>query len=158
MTIRKARPEDGRRLLELIEALADFEKLPKPDESAKERLLKDLFAETPRVEVLLAELDGHAVGYAFFFETYSTFLALPTLYLEDLFVLPEYRGRKLGYGLFLGCVAEAHRRGCGRMEWEVLNWNIHAIEFYERLGAKRLGEWCGYRLPRADMAAILKSG
>lgn len=157
MLIRKAQPADGERLLFLIDALADFEKLPKPDTAAKQRLLRDVFGEHPRVEVFLAEVENAVVGYAFIFETYSTFLALPSLYLEDLFVLPEYRGRKIGYALFRQCVAEAQRRGCGRMEWTVLDWNRHAIDFYERLGARQLKEWFYYRLGRADMEDILKT-
>lgn len=156
MQIRKAKPEEGERLLFLIDALADFEKLPKPDAAARARLLSDVFCERPRVEVFLAEVDGKAVGYAFIFETYSTFQALPSLYLEDLFVLPEYRHRKIGYALFRQCVEEAHRRGCGRMEWAVLDWNQNAIDFYERLGARRLNEWFYYRLTRPDMEAVLK--
>jgi GNAT superfamily N-acetyltransferase len=79
------------------------------------------------------------------FETYSTFLALPTLYLEDLFVLEEFRGRRVGYALFSHCAQEALRRGCGRFEWAVLDWNQHAIEFYERLGARHLHDWRIYR-------------
>jgi GNAT superfamily N-acetyltransferase len=97
------------------------------------------------------------VGYAFVFETYSTFLALPTLYLEDLFVLPEYRGRKAGYALFRHCAEEALRRGCGRFEWAVLDWNRPAIEFYERLGAKHLHDWLIYRLDREGMERLTSS-
>jgi GNAT superfamily N-acetyltransferase len=102
-------------------------------------------------------VDGVPAGYTFVFETYSTFLALPTLFLEDLFVLPEYRSRKAGSALFRAMVREAHDRGCGRMEWSVLDWNQLAIDFYERYGARRLREWQSYRLLRADMAQILNS-
>src|SRR5215212_4861827 len=123
IAIRKAQPTDAPTILSLICALADFEKLPPPDEAAQTRLIEDAFAERPRFEVFLADVDSKAVGYAFFFETYSTFLARPTLYLEDLFVVPDYRKQRVGYALFRFCVAEAARRGCGRMEWTVLDWN-----------------------------------
>ncbi len=146
VTIRKAQPGDGPRILTLIVALAEFEKLPPPDEAAQQRLLADAFAERPRFEVFLAEVGGLAVGYAFLFETYSTFLAKPSLYLEDLFVLPEYRSLKVGYTLFQHCLTEAQRRGCGRLEWVVLDWNQPAIDFYQRQGATRLHDWLPYRI------------
>lgn len=154
--IRQAVPEDAPALLGLIDALADYEKLEPPDAAAKSRLVRDLFCERPRVESFLAIVDGVPAGYTFIFETYSTFLALPTLFLEDLFVLPEYRSRKAGSALFRAMVREAHDRGCGRMEWSVLDWNQLAIDFYERYGARQLREWLSYRLVRADMAQILE--
>lgn len=153
-TVRKAQPADADNILRLIRALADYEKLDPPDEAAQQRLIADAFAERPRFDVFLADLDGAIVGYAFVFETYSTFLARPTLYLEDLFVLPEYRQQKIGYALFKYCVAEAERRGCGRMEWVVLDWNRPAIDFYERQGARHLKEWHTYRLTTEDLARL----
>jgi GNAT superfamily N-acetyltransferase len=144
--VRAARREDAPAILKLVVALADFEKLPPPDEAAQQRLIADAFSPRPRVEIFLAEVEGEVVGYAFVFETYSTFLALPTLYLEDLFVLPEFRDQKVGYTLFTYCAKEAVRRGCGRFEWMVLDWNQHAIQFYERLGARHLHDWLVYRL------------
>jgi GNAT superfamily N-acetyltransferase len=153
--VRKIRPEDAPALVGLIDALADYEKLDPPDEAAKARLIRDLFSERPRVESFLATVEGAAAGYTFIFETYSTFLALPTLYLEDLFVLPAYRSRKVGSALFRAMVQEAHTRGCGRMEWSVLDWNQLAIDFYERYGAKRQREWLPYRMVRADMERCL---
>jgi GNAT superfamily N-acetyltransferase len=155
MLIRPAVRTDGEAWLSLIDALADYEKLPRPDASARQRLLRDAFGTQPRLKVFLAESAGAIIGYAMTFETYSSFLALPTLYLEDLFVLQEYRGRGAGYQLFRHCVAEAHRSGCGRMEWQVLDWNRPAIDFYERLGARQLKEWLSYRLLRKGMEAIL---
>lgn len=144
--IRPATAQDGPTIERLVIALADFEKLPPPDKAARERLLADAFGPKPRFEIFLAELDGQIAGYAFVFETYSTFLALPTLYLEDLFVLPEFRSRKVGYALFRHCAEEALKRGCGRLDWTVLDWNTHAIDFYKRLGAQHLADWHLYRL------------
>ena len=146
VNVRPATPDDAGVIIKLIIALAEFERLPPPDEAARERLLADAFGSRPRFEIFLAELDGQVVGYAFVFETYSTFLALPTLYLEDLFVLPEFRGQKVGYALMTHLAQEALSRGCGRLDWVVLDWNANAIAFYERLGAQPLDEWRLYRL------------
>ncbi len=154
--VRKAVAADAETLLQLIRALADYEKLTPPDQAAEGRLIRDMFGERPRIESMLVEVEGIPVGYTLFFETYSSFLALPTLYLEDLFVLPEFRKRKAGFALFREMVAESHRRGCGRMEWSVLDWNQLAIDFYERFGAVRLQEWHYYRLVREDMERILR--
>lgn len=146
IAVRKATPADSDLLIQLILGLAEFEKLPPPNEAAQQRLVNDAFGPHPRFEVFLAEIEGTVAGYAFTFETYSTFLALPTLYLEDLFVLPQYRGHKVGYALMLHLASEAVRRGCGRMEWVVLDWNTHAQDFYNRLGARHLPDWFYYRL------------
>lgn len=154
--IRPAKRADGEGLLSLIDALANFEKLPKPDTAARKRLLEDAFGARKRIDIFLAETDRKLVGYAVVFETYSTFLALPSLFLEDLFVLSEYRGRQIGYHLFVYCVNEALRRGCERMEWAVLDWNRQAIDFYERAGAHQLREWLSYRLGRTDMEKIVQ--
>jgi GNAT superfamily N-acetyltransferase len=154
--VRKLARADGPDLLALIDALAEYEHLDPPDAEAKARLIRDLFAERPRVEAFLALVDGVPVGYTFIYETYSTFLALPTLYLEDLFVLPAYRGQKAGSALFRAMIREAYARGCGRMEWQVLDWNRLAIDFYERYGAQHMKQWQPYRLVRADMERILE--
>ena len=156
--VRRAVPGDGPVILSLVRALADYEKLAPPDAPAQERLLNDLFGARPRLECHLGECDGVTAGYAFVFETYSSFLALPTLYLEDLFVLPGYRDRRVGSTLFRAMVALAYDRGCGRMEWSVLDWNRPAIEFYERLGARHMKEWLLYRLLREDMSKIVLPG
>ena len=146
ITIRRTRRTDARTFLSLVDALADYEKLPRPTPAARKRLVRDGFGARKRFESLLIEADSVSVGYAIFFETYSSFLALPTFYLEDLFVLPEYRGKGLGKRLFTACLTEAKRKKCGRMEWVVLDWNTPAIGFYERLGAKRLTDWITYRM------------
>lgn len=154
--VRRARPDEAPVLLQLILGLAEYEKLDPPDEAAQQRLVRDIFGETPRLEAWLAFVDGAAAGYALVLETYSSFLALPTLYLEDIFVKPEFRGCGAGKALFLRMVEEAERRGCGRMEWVVLDWNQPALDFYERFGAQRLNEWIAMRLTRADLERILK--
>jgi len=146
LTIRRARRSEGRIFLGLIDALADFEKLTRPDPAARRRLLRDAFGKRKRFDALLAFYDGTAVGYAIIFETYSSFLALPTLYLEDIFILPEYRSHGIGGRLFKHCLHEAKRRKCGRMEWVVLDWNKGAIRFYERIRARRMKEWLLYRI------------
>ncbi len=160
VTVRPARPDDAAVMLELIKALADYEKLDPPDAAAQARLIADAFGPAPRFSVFLAETIPpgatgiRVVGYAFVFETYSTFLALPTLYLEDLFVLPEYRSLGAGKALFEEMVSEADRRGCGRLDWVVLNWNQLARDFYARYGAQHLDDWCCYRLRREQFADI----
>ena len=158
LMIRPALPADAETILNLVRGLADYEHLPPPDRAAQDRLIRDMFSTPPRIQAFLAEYEGVAAGYTFIFETYSSFLAFPTLYLEDLFVLPAYRKKKVGYGLFLAMVGEAHRRGCGRMEWSVLDWNTPAIDFYKRFGATHLKEWHVYRLVRDDMENILDTG
>ncbi len=146
ITVRPLTPADVEAFLGLVDALADYERLPRPDPEARRRLAADALAHPPRFHVLLAELNGRPVGYAAYFESYSTFLARPTLYLEDIFVLAEARGRGVGRALMRALAREAVRRGCGRMEWLVLAWNRPAIGFYERLGASRLDDWLIYRL------------
>jgi GNAT superfamily N-acetyltransferase len=157
IVVRRAIPEDGLHWLALIEALASFEKLQPPDDAARERLMNDAFGSNPRFDVILAQISDKIVGYAITFETYSSFLALPTLFLEDIFVLSEYRRCGAGAELFKHCVQEAYRRNCGRMEWMVLDWNHPAMDFYERMGAERLKEWRPYRLDRASMKSIMGS-
>lgn len=144
--IRWARKKEGKSLFELIDALADFEKLKKPGRAARVRLLRDAFSAKRRFDVLLAFVQDKPVGYAVIFETYSSFRALPTLYLEDLFVLPEFRKQGAGLKLFRRCVVEVRRRGCGRMEWMVLDWNKNAIRFYRKQRAQHMKEWLLYRL------------
>ena len=154
LRVRQAVPADGPALLELVTALADYEKLPPPDAQARERLLRDGFGPAPRFQLLFGELDGRPVAYALYFFTYSSFLARPTLYLEDLFVLPDARRHGVG-GAMLRALAEAALTAdCGRMEWAALTWNRLAIDFYERLGAKSLEEWRTFRLDGTGIAAM----
>jgi GNAT superfamily N-acetyltransferase len=153
-TIRPAGLEDAGTLLGLIQALADYENLPPPDDEARRRLIADGFGEKPYYQSLLLEVDGRALGYALYFFTYSTFLARPTLYLEDIFVLPQERRQGLGSELMRHLAREAIAHGCGRMEWQVLDWNRPALDFYERLGARRLSEWLPYRLTQEEIARL----
>jgi GNAT superfamily N-acetyltransferase len=147
ITVRALTRGDVGTFISLIEALAEYEKLAPPDDMARNRLAHDAFATPPRFSVLLGELDHEIVGYAVFFETYSTFLALPTLYLEDIFVLPAARRKGVGEALMRACGEDAERRGCGRLEWQVLSWNDLALDFYEALGASPLhADWRSYRL------------
>lgn len=158
INIRTAGPEDFEVLLRLIDALADYEKLERPDAAARERLRRDGTGEAPLFQAYLAELDGEPVAYAITYRTYSSFLARPTLFLEDLFVLPDARGHGVGSALFRFVAGMALDEGCGRMEWVVLDWNRVAIDFYERMGARRLTEWYTYRLTREGMEHLLNGG
>ncbi len=146
LQIRRAEASDADTLFDLVAALAEFERLPPPDADARARLREHGWGERPRFEAWLAVLDGHAVGYLILLHTYSTFLARPTLYMEDVFVLPEYRKQGIGRALFEHAVRLAGERGCGRMEWCCLDWNVAAQRFYEASGARRLSEWVYYRL------------
>jgi GNAT superfamily N-acetyltransferase len=144
--VRGLEAADAPRLLELIDSLADYEKLPRPDLAARHRLLADALGESPRFRTLLVEVDGVVEGYAIYFFTYSTFRARPTLYLEDVFVMPARRGQGAGVALFRACAREALMTGCARMDWQVLSWNQPSIDFYTRLGARQLEEWLPFRL------------
>lgn len=142
----------------LVVALAEFEKLPPPDEAAQARLIVHALGEKPRIEVWLAFVgeDAEPCGYMVLVETYSSFLALPTLYLEDLFVLPERRKGGVGGALLKKVVSLAHERDCGRVEWTALDWNVNAQQVYEqRIGAKRMSEWYLYRMTRDEMQRLL---
>lgn len=150
--IRKGKRADSEPFLRLLDELADFEHLEPPTREGKERIVQDIF-EKKRVNLLVALSGKKQVGYALYFYTYSSFLARPTLYIEDLFVLEDHRRQGLGLALFRRCAEEATKQGCGRMEWSVLDWNKKAIDFYEGLGARRLKEWQVFRLTRDKFAS-----
>jgi len=152
--IRSARPEDGPAYVALVRALAAFERLAPPDDEAAARLLEHAFGERPRYQLLVGEVGGRVEGYAVFFETYSTFRALPSLYLEDLFVHPRARGQGLGTALVRAVARRAVERGCGRFEWTVLDWNTDAQRFYRSLGARILTEWQLCRVDGDALAAL----
>ena len=154
VAIRRARSQDSGAFLLLVKALAKFEKLEPPSPTAARRLIRDTFSTKKKLNLLLAFSDGKPAAYALYFFTYSSFLARPTLYLEDIFVLEEFRRKKIGKRMFLTLVREAKRIGCGRMEWAVLAWNKNAIKFYENVGAKRLNEWHYYRLDQRALESL----
>ncbi len=133
-------------LLRFIRALAEYERLLDEVTATEEALRTTLFGDQPRAEVVLAEVGGVPVGFALFFHNYSTFLAKPGLYLEDLFVLPEYRGRGYGKALLIHLARLAVQRGCGRFEWSVLDWNEPSIQFYKSLGAIPMSDWSIFRV------------
>jgi GNAT superfamily N-acetyltransferase len=145
-TVRPATAADGPAFIGLVRALADFEKLPGPTEEATARLLEDAFGPRPRYELTVAELDGEVCAYAVSFLTYSTFLARPTLFLEDLFVHPRARRRGVAKALMEHLRERARALGCGRFEWMVLDWNVDAQRFYDGLGGERMESWRLYRL------------
>ena len=153
-TIRPATGADAETLLGLIDSLADYEGLPRPNAEARGRLLEHAFGPAPFFKALLVEAQGATAGYAIYFFTYSTFLARPTLYLEDVFVLPQLRTHGYGAALMRYLAREALAAGCGRFEWQVLDWNQLARGFYERLGARHMHEWLPYRLTREDMERL----
>lgn len=153
VVVRQARRSDSATFLKLLAELAKFEKLPLPSGSAMQRIVKDIF-DRRTLHLLVADRDGELVGYALYFFSYSSFLARPTLYLEDLFVLGSERGAKVGSLLFAKCIDVARARECGRMEWSVLNWNRRAITFYEKLGARRLEEWSTFRLESKEFNGV----
>lgn len=144
--IRPAEPRDVPAIVRLIRALAEYERLSHAVVLDEAKLREHLFGARPYAEVLIAEEAGAAVGFALFFHNYSTFLGRPGIYLEDLFVLPECRGRGYGKALFVALARIAVERDCGRIEWSVLNWNEPAIGFYRSLGAEAMDEWTVYRL------------
>jgi GNAT superfamily N-acetyltransferase len=139
--IRPARKGDAALILGLIRELAAYEKLSHEVVATEQDIETQLFGSQPHAEALIAEYAGRAVGFALFFHNFSTFLGRPGLYLEDLFVKPEFRGKGFGKKLLAHLAQLALQRGCGRFEWAVLDWNTPAIRFYESLGAKIIDEW-----------------
>ena len=146
ISIRPATPNDVPTVASLIRALSQYEKLEHEVTMTEDKLRVSMFGPRPYAEALLAEEDGKPVGFALFFHNYSTFLAQPGLYLEDLYVLESHRGKGIGKALLVHLAKIAVERNCGRMEWAVLDWNVDAIGFYEKLGAKPNSEWTVYRL------------
>ena len=144
--LRLAEPADVHVIADLIRELARFEKLEHEVRLTDELLAAGLFGRRPYAEAVLAEVEGYPAGFALFFHNFSTFLGRPGIYLEDLFVVPEHRGQGIGRAVLAHLAHLAVERGCGRLEWSVLDWNAEAIAFYERLGARANTEWTTYRL------------
>jgi len=155
--IRTARLADVPTILQLIRDLATYERAPNEVTATEEQLVDVLFGEKPAAEVLLAFESETPVGFAVFFHNFSTWLGRPGLYLEDLFVKPEMRGKGYGHALLVDLAKIARDRGCGRMEWAVLDWNDPAIQFYHKLGAKPMNEWTVFRLTRDGIARLANS-
>ncbi len=157
LVLRAAVRADVPRILDLIRALAEYEKLSHDCVATEDALAATLFGEHPAAEVVIAEYAGEAAGFALFFTSYSTFLARPGLYLEDLFVYPQRRGLGVGLALMRHLARLAVARGYGRFEWSVLDWNAPAIAFYRRLGAVPMDDWTVQRLSGAALAALAAS-
>jgi len=154
VVIRKGERADVPVIAELIRGLARFEKLEHEVTMTEDMLAANLFGPHHYAETLIAEDEGAAVGFALFFHNFSTFLARPGIYLEDLFVIPEQRGRGVGRELLRELARLAVERECGRLEWAVLDWNRDAIAFYERLGARPNSDWTIYRLSGEALSSL----
>lgn len=146
LVLRAATALDVPVIRELIEGLAEYEQLRHECIATDALLQQALFGARPYAEVVLAELDGQVAGFALFFHNFSTFLARPGIYLEDLFVRPACRGHGVGKALLMHLAQLAVQRDCGRLEWSVLDWNVDAIGFYEKLGARAQSDWTVYRV------------
>jgi len=158
LNIRVATAADVPVILEFISALAAYEKLAHACVATADELERTLFGARPYAEVLIAEWNAEPVGFALYFHNYSTFLARPGLYLEDLFVIPSARGKGIGKGLLRRLAEIAVERGCGRFEWSVLDWNTPSIEFYKSCGAVPLDDWTGFRLTGDALARFVTKG
>jgi GNAT superfamily N-acetyltransferase len=154
--VRPATPRDVPLLLELIRDLAAYEKLSHEVVATEEALREHLFGPHPVAEALVGEVDGKEAGFCLFFRSFSTFLARPGLYLEDLFVRPAFRGSGLGKRLLVELAHLAVARGCGRLEWSVLDWNAPAIGFYQRMGARPMSDWTVMRLAGASLEDVAR--
>ena len=157
ITLRLATEQDVPTILAFINGLAEYEKLADQVVATEQQLRTTLFGDKPYAEVVLAEYGQHAAGFALFFHNYSTFLAKPGIYLEDLFVLPEYRGKGIGKVLLSYLAKLAVQRDCGRLEWSVLDWNQPAIDFYQAQGATMLHDWRINRVTGDALKALAKS-
>ncbi|MDR2343996.1 MAG: GNAT family N-acetyltransferase [Spirochaetaceae bacterium] len=153
--IREAVSGDAELLLEFVRALAEYEHLEDQVEATVEGLRQTIFTDK-RADALIAEYDGQAAGFALFFHNYSTFKGKPGLYLEDLFVKPELRGKGVGRALLRNLAALAARRGCGRLEWACLDWNTPSIAFYKSIGAIPLSDWTMFRVTEEKLSALAK--
>ncbi len=152
--IRPATRSDVPLILALIRALAEYEKLADACVATEERLERTMFGEKQYAETLIAEWDGAPAGFATYFHNYSTFRAQPGIYLEDLFVKPDLRGRGIGTALLRTLAKIAEERECGRLDWSVLDWNEPSIGFYKSLGAEPLADWTMFRLTGPGLAKL----
>ena len=144
--IRRATAEDAGQILKFIRALAAFERAPDAVEATEEGLIRDGFGPNPFFQCLIADYDGQPAGFALYFFNYSTWVGRPGVYVEDLFVLPEFRRKGIGRALLKRVAAIAVENGCQRLQWEVLDWNTPAIDFYQAMGAEFLDTWRNVRV------------
>lgn len=154
LTIQRITSQYLPEFFELVEALATYEHLPAPDEAARSRFATDACGERPRVDAYILRVSTVAVGYLILVETYSSFRAQPTLYIEDIFIREEDRSKGYGRRTMQFVLEQAQDRHCGRIEWQVLNWNEPAIRFYESVGAERMSEWSTYRISAEQFSHI----
>ncbi len=157
LTIRNADENDIPLILELIHDLAEYEKAPEQAVATAEDIRRDGFCTNPKFRVVIAEWDGEPAGFALFFYHYSTWVGRPTLFLEDLFVRPRFRGKGIGKSFLTYLAKLAVEERCGRFEWQVLDWNSPAIQFYESLGAKVMKEWLTMRVTGEDLQKLVGS-
>jgi GNAT superfamily N-acetyltransferase len=157
LRIRPATAQDVPSILSFIRDLAEFEKLAHEVVATEEKLKNTLFGERPVAEVLIAEWEGKPAGFALFFHSYSTFLAKPGIYLEDLFVRTEFRSKGIGEALLRRLAALAKERDCGRLEWSVLDWNERALKFYRSLGAAPMSEWTVQRMTESVFGKLAEA-
>jgi GNAT superfamily N-acetyltransferase len=153
--VRPATVADGETILTLIDGLAAYEKLTPPDAAGKQRFLKELVRDPPRFGAFIADVNGQAVGYSIYFEIYSTFLVRAKLYMEDLFVHPDHRSTGAVFALIRALADEAVRRDCVGIEWECLDWNHLAIDFYERIGGHHDTKWLRYSMDEDAMRKLV---
>ena len=156
-TIRPARPADAEILVNLVHELAVYERLESQAEATADDFRRWLFGPQRAAEAALAEVDGKPVGFAIWFSTFSTFRGQPGLYLEDVFVCPEYRGRGIGRALLATVARLAVDRGCGRLEWSVLDWNVPSIAFYKGHGARPMDDWTVFRVDEGDLIRLAET-
>lgn len=157
ITVRPAEKKDTALILELICSLAEYEHMKEQVTATRELLEQNIF-EHRYAQVLIAEVDGEAAGFALFFYNFSTFLGKPGIYLEDLFIKSEFRGLGIGTTLISRLAQTAEEQGCGRLEWACLDWNKPSIQFYRNLGAAAQDEWTVYRLTGDTLTAVAKRG
>jgi GNAT superfamily N-acetyltransferase len=158
LTIRNASDDDIPLILQFIRELAEYERAPEQAVATGEDMRRDGFAGNPKFRVLIAEWESQPAGFALFFYHYSTWVGRPTLFLEDLFVRPRFRGKGIGKALLLRLAKVAVDEGCGRFEWQVLDWNASAIEFYQSLGAKVMKEWLTMRVSGEELRRLAVQG
>jgi GNAT superfamily N-acetyltransferase len=157
LSIRPATPKDAALIVQFVRDLAEYERDPKAAVASEEDFLRDGFGADPKFKVVFAEWEGKPAGFALFFYNYSTWQGRPGLYLEDLFVKPEFRGKGIGKALLLHLAKIAVENNCGRYQWQVLDWNIPAIEFYKSLGAEIMKEWLTMRVEGEVLTKLAKT-